>query len=330
MNRRHLLLAFPVLLIATAMIGWYLVSSPYSPETSDPVEIPRGTSLRGIARILSERDVVRHDLLFIAAAKLTGKDAQLQSGLYSFPPDASTLDVITILSVGSHQALRDITIREGLTIRSIAAHLDSSCAIPSDSILRLTRNPAFIASMGIDAVTLEGYLLPETYRVRFDIGARDLLTLLVQSMLDVFSAKDLRRMKESGRSMHDILTMASLVEGETRLDRERARVAGVYYNRLRRGMLLQADPTIQYIIPDGPRRLLYRDLSINSPYNTYRYPGLPPGPVNNPGKASIHAAIYPESHDFYYFVADGQGGHRFSRTIEEHNRAVAAYRRMRR
>jgi UPF0755 protein len=330
MNKRHLLLAAVIVLVACAMLLGFLVSSPYSPQLEEPVEIPRGTSLRGIAHILSERDVVRSDLLFIAAAKLTGKDARLQSGLYSFPVKSSTLDILNFLADGSHQALRDITIREGLTIKRIAAHLDSSCGLSADTIRRLAHDPVFIASMGIDAPTLEGYLLPETYRVRFDISERDLLTMLVRNMKAVFTAADRQRMKQTGRGMHEILIMASLVEGETRLDRERARVAGVYYNRLRRGMLLQADPTIQYVIPDGPRRLLYRDLSINSPYNTYMYPGLPPGPVNNPGTASIHAAIHPESHDFYYFVADGKGGHRFSRTIEEHNRAVAAYRRSRR
>ncbi|MCB2204368.1 endolytic transglycosylase MltG [bacterium] len=330
MNKRTLLLLAAVLPILLAGIAWMLISSPYSAEHDEPLEIPRGTSLRGIAELLEDNDVVRNDLLFIAAAKLTGKDGRLQSGLYNFPAGASTLDILTILADGSHQAYRNITIREGLTIRRIATHLDTCCGFSADTILKLSRDPSFISSFKLDEPSLEGYLLPETYRVRFDISARELLGMLVHNMLDTFSPKDRDQMKRTGRDMHEILTMASLVEGETRLDRERARVAGVYYNRLRRGMLLQADPTIQYIIPDGPRRLLYRDLSINSPYNTYRYPGLPPGPVNNPGKASIHAALYPETHDFYYFVADGSGGHRFSRTIEEHNRAVAAYRRLRR
>ncbi|MDT8324625.1 MAG: endolytic transglycosylase MltG, partial [Bacteroidota bacterium] len=267
MNRRTLILTVAVAAISVTMAGWFLVSSPYASPTDDPVEIPRGTSLRAIAHILSERNVIRNDLLFVAAAKLTGRNDRLQSGLYRFPADASMLDILAILAEGSHQALRDITIREGLTIKRIATHLDSCCGLSADTIRRLTRDQGFIASLGVNAPSLEGYLLPETYRVRFDISERDLLAMLVESMINEFTVDDRRRMTASGRSMHDILTMASLVEGETRLDRERARVAGVYYNRLRRGMLLQADPTIQYIIPDGPRRLLYRDLSINSPYN---------------------------------------------------------------
>jgi UPF0755 protein len=269
-------------------------------------------------------------MLFVAAAKISGKNDRLQSGLYRFPQILAIPDVVTILADGSHQASIEVTIREGLTIRQIAAEIEKQCDIPADSIRVLSRDPAFIASLGLTVRSLEGYLLPETYRFRYDVTARAMLRRLAESMQEVFTEQRKQRMRDMGRSMHEILTMASLVEGETRLDHERARVAGVYENRLRRGMLLQADPTIQYIIPDGPRRLLYRDLSINSPYNTYMYAGLPPGPVNNPGTASILAALSPESHDYYYFVADGSGGHRFSRTADEHARAVAAYRRIQR
>jgi len=133
--------------------------------------------------------------------------------------------------------------------------------------------------------------------------------------------------KKMKMTIGQVLTMASIVEGETVLDRERPIIAGLYYNRLHRGMKLEADPTIQYIIPDGPRRLFYNDLRIDSPYNTYKKYGLPPGPINNPGRKSILAALYPARHNYLYFVADGLGGHRFARTYEEHLRNVRAYRR---
>jgi UPF0755 protein len=177
---------------------------------------------------------------------------------------------------------------------------------------------------------LEGYLLPDTRDFRYDATEAQVLERLVAEMLAVFTPEYRRRLDVINFSLHQLLTMASLVEGETRVAEERARVAGVYYNRLRRGMLLQADPTIQYIIPDAPRRLLYSDLAINSPYNTYMYRGLPPGPVNNPGREAIHAALHPEEHGYYYFVADGSGGHRFSRNYDEHLKAVAAYRKIQR
>ncbi|MFZ1729570.1 MAG: endolytic transglycosylase MltG [Bacteroidota bacterium] len=330
MRIRKLIIVSASLAVLILVGSLYGIYSPRGHETEAPVEIRPGSSLRSIASILAEMDIISNRYLFMAAAKLSDKGQHLQSGLYLFPKQLSMMDALTILAEGSHQASRDVTIREGLTLRQIARDIQKQTGMPADTILKLGRDRAFIAELGLTVSSLEGYLLPETYRVRYDESPRTLLTRMVESSEAIFKDDALRRMRSLGRSKHDILIMASLVEGETRLPEERARVAGVYYNRLRRGMLLQADPTIQYIIPDGPRRLLYRDLSINNPYNTYMYSGLPPGPVNNPGKASILAALSPESHDFLYFVADGLGGHKFTRNIEEHNRAVAAYRKSRR
>jgi UPF0755 protein len=129
--------------------------------------------------------------------------------------------------------------------------------------------------------------------------------------------------------MHQTLTFASIVEGEARLDEERPVIAGVYHNRLRKGMKLEADPTIQYMFPDGPRRVRYADLQVDNPYNSYRYAGLPPGPVNNPGRASILASLFPAEHGFLFFVANGRGGHWFTKTYGDHLRYVRAYRRRR-
>lgn len=330
MRIRNIVIAFAACAALLLAGSFSLIETPRTHGTTIPVDIPPGTSLRGIAEILAEHDIVSNRYLFIAVAKLSSRGGRLQSGSYLFPRHVSMREVLTILADGSHQAYLNVTIREGLTLRRIARELESVAGFPADTILRLARDTTFIRALGLDVSSLEGYLLPETYRVRYDESARALLIRMARACDAVFAEDALVRMEALGRSRHEILTMASLVEGETRLEEERARVAGVYYNRLRRGMLLQADPTIQYIIPDGPRRLLYRDLSINSPYNTYMYTGLPPGPVNHPGKASILAALSPESHDFLYFVADGHGGHSFSRTIEEHNRAVAAYRKSQR
>jgi UPF0755 protein len=318
------------ILIFLLVWGGSAMYSPHSRETQHAVDIPRGTSVRAIAGILADHDIISNRYIFILAAKLSDKGDRLQSGLYLFPNHVSTVDVLTILSEGSHQAYRNVTIREGLTIRQIATQLEQSAGFAADSVLALTSDRTFIEELGLSHGSLEGYLFPETYRVRHDETLRALLARMVRENDAVFDAAADERMRVLRRSRHEIVTMASLVEGETRLPGERARVAGVYYNRLRRGMLLQADPTVQYVIPDGPRRLYYRDLSINSPYNTYMYAGLPPGPVNNPGKAAILAAMSPEQHDFLYFVADGQGGHTFSRTLDEHNRAVAAYRKTQR
>lgn len=318
-----------VIILAVVWAG----ASIYSPHTRGSrkvVEIPRGTSLRAIADILAEDDVITNRYLFLAAAKLGDRASRLQSGLYRFPDPVSMVTVIEILAAGSHQAYRDVTIREGLTLRQIARVLEREAGFDADSVAALLDDPALHREAGVGNRSLEGYLFPDTYRVRYDESLRTLLLRMIRENEAVFDQDATERMRDLRMNRHEILTMASLVEGETRLDRERARVAGVYYNRLRRGMLLQADPTVQYVIPDGPRRLYYRDLSINSPYNTYMYAGLPPGPVNNPGRAAIRAALAPERHAFLYFVADGSGGHTFSRTLEEHNRAVAAYRKRQR
>lgn len=330
MTLRKTILIFAMVLAVSAAATLYLMYQPVTHEHDQPIEIPAGTSLRGIASILGDQEIINFESVFLLAAKLTGNDARLKSGLYRFPRSMSTMDLLDILAAGSHQAYVEVTVREGLMLKTIAREVAEQTEMDEALLLDLMRDGAFINALGLDVPSLEGYLLPETYRIRYDDTERVFLTRLVQELLDVFTPELRRQMNAMRRSMHEILTMASLVEGETRLASERARVAGVYYNRLRRGMLLQADPTVQYIIPDGPRRLLYRDLSINSRYNTYMYAGLPPGPVNNPGAASIRAAIFPESHDYYYFVADGSGGHRFSRTLAEHQNAVAMYRKIQR
>ncbi len=323
-----------VILAAIAALGvMYLISAtviPYSHGATSPVDIPRGSSLRVVADSLAANDVIRNRYVFMAMARITGNASSLQSGLYRFPARISAAGVLNILVDGSHQAIIRVTIPEGLTVRRIAAIFEKELGFPKETVIELARNRDFIDSLGLDTRQLDGYLLPDTYDIRYDATPAQVLARLVRAMLGQFGSEYTRRMDELGLSMHRVLTMASLVEGETRLAAERARVAGVYYNRLRRGMLLQADPTIQYIIPDGPRRLLYSDLAINSPYNTYMYRGLPPGPVNNPGIGAIRAALYPEKHGFYYFVADGTGGHTFTRNYDEHLKAVAVYRKLQR
>lgn len=329
MNKRRTLAVAAAAVVM--LLALYVLSSaflPFSHGQERPVEIPKGATLSRIADSLSENSIVRDRTVFLVLARLSGRAERLQSGLYRFPATVSALDVLRILVAGSHQAITRVSIPEGFTIKRIAARLEKATGLSADRFIALSRDQRFIDSVGLGVRSLEGYLLPDTYDIRYDAHEEQVLGRMVTALLRHFERTHESRRRERGVSLHHVLTMASLVEGETRLPEERARVAGVYYNRLRRGMLLQADPTVQYIIPDGPRRLLYRDLAINSPYNTYLYPGLPPGPVNNPGRDAIRAALYPESHDFYYFVADGHGGHVFTRNYAEHSRAVERYRAM--
>jgi UPF0755 protein len=311
------------------LVGLGLVYGPHQAERVREVSIRPGMSLSEIGRVLDSADVVPHWLVFAVTAKLSGKGAHLQSGVYRFPQSLSVAAVVDALANGRYQVEIWVSVPEGSTLRAVAAALAARAGIAAETTLALARSTAFIRSMGLSTRTLEGYLQPDTYLIRRTDTPEKILRLMVRQRLRAITAADRARMAAMGRSLHDILTMASIVDGETRKASERARIAGVYYNRLRRGMRLQADPTVQYVIPDGPRRLFYRDLRVESPYNTYRHAGLPPGPINNPGTAAFNAALYPEQHAFLYFVADGTGGHTFTRTVAEHERAVAAYRRLR-
>ncbi|MDH7514959.1 MAG: endolytic transglycosylase MltG [Bacteroidota bacterium] len=314
---------------AVLCVGFFLFAL-FGPHRSDPVRdipIPRGASLIDIGRILEDSGAIHSALVFTVAAKLSGKGGHLQSGTYRFPARATTAEILDALATGRWIVDVWVTIPEGSTIRNIAVILRKHLGLDSAAFVRATQNPALLRRWEIPASSMEGYLFPDTYQIRLGTPADRIIARMYTRLINSIPPAFRERMVQQGVSLHETLTMASIIEGETRKPEERARVAGVYYNRLRKGIPLQADPTIQYIIPDGPRRLLYRDLRLKSPYNTYRRRGLPPGPINSPGLAAIEAALYPERHDYLYFVADGSGGHRFSRTSAEHETAVRAYRR---
>jgi UPF0755 protein len=171
--------------------------------------------------------------------------------------------------------------------------------------------------------------MPMTYRFYWQTNEDEILKVLVGEFKKVFNDTLQRRASAIGMSVNEILAMASIIEHETAVDSERPVIAGVYYNRLRKNMRLQADPTVQYLLQDQPHRLHYSDLARESAYNTYRHPGLPPGPINNPGRHSILAALNPAKHRYLFFVANGNGGHTFTRTYNEHLRAVQKYHRVR-
>lgn len=286
-------------------------------------------SVLDIGRALSVEDIVMNRWVFALAARISGAAPRLQPGVYRFPHGMSAFEIAGHIAAGRFIVEYRVTIPEGSTLRQIATILRRTLGTDSAAFMQACSSRRLLRELGITARTAEGYLMPDTYLFRPDTPPENIIRRLHATLRAALTRELMQRMKQRGQTLHEVLTMASLVDGETSLAEERARVAGVYYNRLHRGMMLQADPTVQYIIPDGPRRLFYRDLAIRSPYNTYRVHGLPPGPINNPGRAAIRAALYPEAHSFLYFVANGRGGHTFTRTGAEHLRAVAEYRRIR-
>lgn len=304
--------------VLTAIGFWLYREAALPGPLTEPVIsiIPQRTSVAGIAALLAREGVIREPLAFEAAARLSGYGAGLKAGEYEFPAGASTFQVLEILTQG-RTVKRRLTIPEGLTSAEIAALVRDAPALNGD----------------VGLVPAEGSLLPDTYFYSHGDRRSELIEMMRRAMTQTLKqlwderAPDLPLM-----TPHDVVVLASIVEKETSLEQERSRVAAVFLNRLRLGMRLQADPTVLYALAVATgskldRPLTYADLAIASPYNTYRVKGLPPGPIANPGRASLRAVTNPERTADLYFVADGAGGHRFAQTLADHNRNVTLYRR---
>jgi UPF0755 protein len=319
-----------VLFAGAAASGYLLFLQPQS-DLSEPekiVVIPAGSSISQIAAILVENKAIHNENLFTLAARIGGYDTQLKAGKFSIPSGTNNRDILELLSSG-RQMHEKITIPEGVTSRRIASLLSRQVDIDSTEFMRLVSDSTFVEESGIEANSLEGYLFPETYYFPWGVTAREAIAFMLEQFRRHLPDSAWQKAQRLGLSLHESITLASIIEGEAMLDSERRRISAVYHNRLRKGMKLQADPTIQYIIPDGPRRLLNADLEFDSPYNTYLYAGLPPGPINNPGQKSIEAALDPEETPFLYMVAKGDGSHVFSITLAEHNKAHREFNRLR-
>lgn len=287
-------------------------------ENARNVHIPAGTNLREIARILSSEKILKNESTFLLLAKVSGYQKKIHAGYFSIPLHLPPWHLLKYLTQPEN-ALLKVTIPEGLTCQDIASILKSKLDIDSTRFMRLVNDSSICRQYGISTSNLEGYLLPETYFFTYHMPEKEILKIMISGTLSIFENDSVQyQMSLLRMNRHQIITLASIIEGEVIVDSERVLVSSVYHNRLRRGWLLGADPTIQYIIPGPPRRLLRKDLEIDSPYNTYKYRGLPPGPINNPGKQSILAAIFPAQTPYMFFVATGNGGHHFSSTAAEH------------
>ncbi len=319
MGRRRLAGVLLALLAAAAtgfaFRAWQDFNAPGPLAETRRVVVPKGTGLGLLAELLAERGVLRDPLAFRVFVIVDGAENRLKAGEYDFPAGISAASVRDLLVAG-RTVVRRLTVPEGLT---------------TAAVLDLLRNAEGLVGEAPDPG--EGRLLPETYHYSHGDGRADLVARMQRAMDKALVR--LFRDRPAGSplgSETELLTLASIVEKETGLSGERALVAGVFVNRLKRGMRLQTDPTVIYALTGGQRELgrpLTRaDLRVNHPYNTYRIRGLPPGPIANPGLAALEAAARPAETDALYFVADGAGGHLFARTLEEHNRNAARYRRL--
>ncbi len=294
------------------------------------IYVSAGTPFSAVVDSLERNGIITDRWSLNLAARVLGGTHGIRVGKYVISSGISNVSLLSGLNDGSLRRLVPLPIPEGLRMRSVASRVERILGGNAERFMTLCSDSSFLQELGIEEENLEGYLLPDTYSFHWQTPERDVIRDMVSAFKRFYVDSLVARQAELKMSTRQVLTLASIVEAESMLDEERPVIAGVYHNRLKLRMRLEADPTIQYILPDGPRRLLYEDLQIPSPYNTYRHYGLPPGPINNPGRKAILATLYPESHSYLFFVADGTGGHRFSATFSEHRRAVRDYRRVRR
>lgn len=297
------------------------------------VTIPPGTAFGAVTDTLAAHGVIANRRVFRLIARLRRVDRSVQAGVYQFPPGTSSWQVLDVLAKGAAVSQK-FTVPEGLTIPEVAALASERLGIPEDSTATAASDGAAASAiLGMPVRSFEGFLRPETYTLPIGVGAGELVRIMAQSFKASWQPAWSARLDSIGMTQVQLVTFASIVEGEARADDERETIAGVYHNRLRIGMALQADPTIQYAIflATGRRksRLYERDYQFASPYNTYLHPGLPPGPVNSPSQRSIQASLYPAQVPYLYFVAGPDGHHLFAKTYAEHLRNIAKVRAMR-
>jgi UPF0755 protein len=298
--------------------------SPPEPEESRfpevEVVIPGGATATQIGRELQAAGLVQYPRAFALTARVIGAEGSLKAGRYRFPLDASWFEILDALERGTVETVT-LTIPEGFTLRQISDRVAAFTGMEPDSVRDLLTDSLFVASLNVPGPTLEGYMFPDTYRFAEDLPAQAILQEMVSQYHAFWTAERRSQLGSIGLTERELVTLASIVEKEARVAAERPVIAGVYWNRLQREMLLQADPTVQYALGGEPReRLLYSDIDAvaDHPYNTYTQPGLPPGPIASPGEASLDASLSPAEIPYLFFVARPDGSHEFTRTNREH------------
>ncbi len=328
-KRKLILSLFALALVSSWVLGGYFFYLATHPVSEDErllrLEITPGMTLKQTSDLLAERHLIRSASTFRILAHLRDKHNQIQVGEYAISPSMVPGEILSKITSGK-TVLHPVTIPEGFRITEIAALLADRGLVDADAFIKQTQDPRWQQELDIPADSLEGYLFPETYHFSKYTTEEQ----IVRTMLETFQTQGApqefrKRAKELKLTYHEVVTLASLIEKETGVDEERKLISSVFHNRLQKNMKLQTDPTVIYAIRNFDGNIRKKDLSIDSPYNTYRYFGLPPGPIASPGKQSIEAALYPDETDFLYFVSRQDGSHQFSSNLADHNAAVAKY-----
>lgn len=343
MNRRlrHISIGAGILICLAVLTAYLIAFSSVTLKYDDArsVLIPRGLDVDEVADSLASRGILAKRRSFMVFARVSGWGDQVKAGHYLIESGSSSRDIMDQLRRGLQEPVR-VQVPAGTKKERLARALSQNMAFSTEDMLSVLRDSSFSAELETDTTQLFGYILPETYFFYWLTSPEDVVrkiksstdTLITNTLnrLEMIAAEDKPPFSQNF-SPDEVLRLAAIVEWETAHKPEKARIAGVYLNRIRDGWPLQADPTIQFAVMQlegSKRRLLFRDYDLRHPYNTYNYRGLPPGPITNPSASSIRAVLTPESHRFFYFVATGDGTHIFSKTLAEHNRKANEYRRL--
>jgi UPF0755 protein len=293
------------------------------------IVIRRGMTFREVAYILEEKGTIRGMRRFVLLGKLSGASPKIKAGEYELSSDMTPLQVLNTLTKGRVKQYK-VFIPEGYTVAQITEFLEREGVANREAFLEKCSSPQYISSLGIEADSLEGYLFPDSYLFSRDLRPEEVIETMIRRFRQIYTLQYSERAKELGFSDYKILILASIIEKEAAIREERFLVSGVYHNRLKHNMRLNSCVTVIYGIKDFDGNLTRGDLERYTPYNTYRIRGLPPGPVCNPGKEAIVAALYPRETKYLYFVSKNDGTHHFSSTLKEHNMAVRKYQKTRR
>ncbi len=318
--------------LAIAVIGllgvFLVLRGTVLPSGSDSdtrrVTIRRGSGVSDIAHTLATGGIIHSPLLFVLTARGLQMDRSLRAGQYDLAPGMSVLEILHRLQKGSDFR---VTLPEGLTAREMADTLHAAIGLDTGEFLAAVRDSALREELGVTTPTLEGYLFPDSYKILPDMTPREIVAQMTRRFARLYGDEFGDARPPQGLTRQQAITLASIVEAEAHVPEERPHIAAVYLNRLRTRMRLQADPTVAYALGGRRERIYYKDLAVDSPYNTYRHEGLPPGPIANPGLASVRAVFHPlQPNDDLFFVATGDGHHIFTRTLAEHDAATARVR----
>jgi UPF0755 protein len=323
------LLGFGIFIFLICLALWSFSSRQLPDKNGFPkrVVIPPGLGSIRIAEMLTREGVLRSPYPFLFRAWICMVSSKIKAGEYLFSVPEPPKKVLEKL-VRGEVIIHKVTIPEGFTLRQIANLLEKKGLAKEAYFMAWASDTEFLSQMGIDGDTAEGYLFPETYFFPAGIGEKEILKKMITRFWEVFGLRERERAREMGLQIRDIVIIASIIEKETSFDQEKPLISAVFHNRIKRGLRLESDPTVIYGLSDFNGNLKRKDLLKEGPYNTYINPGLPPGPIANPGQSSILAALYPAEIDYLFFVSRNDGTHYFSKSLAEHNRAVLKYQKM--